>query len=99
MNEHEKQQASLLEISRELAAIAQAGLTYTENHFDRDRFARLRVLASAVLEADGVPDFYWPDDLGYPTPKVDVRGAIFEGDRVLLIKEVATGRYRAAGPT
>lgn len=89
--------ASLLELSRELAAIAQAGLAYTENKFDRERFARLRVLASAVLEAGGVPDFRWPDELGYPTPKVDVRGAIFQGDRVLLIKEVATGCWTLPG--
>ena len=97
MNEHDKRQGSLLEISRELAAIAQAGLTYTENPYDRERFARLRVLAGAVLEAGGVPDFRWPDEIGYPTPKVDVRGAIFEGDRVLLIKEVVTDRWTLPG--
>jgi ADP-ribose pyrophosphatase YjhB (NUDIX family) len=97
MNEHEQRPASLLEISRELAALAQAGLAYTENPYDRERFARLRVLAGEVLQAGGVPDFRWPAELGYPTPKVDVRGAIFEGDRVLLIKEVATGRWTLPG--
>ncbi len=90
-------QASLLEISRELAAIAQTGLTYARDPFDRERYARLRLLASAVLETAGVPAFRWPDDLGYPTPKVDVRGAIFEAEQVLLIKEISTGLWTLPG--
>ena len=32
-----------------------------------------------------------------PTPKLDVRGAIFEGDRVLLIKEVSSGLWTLPG--
>jgi ADP-ribose pyrophosphatase YjhB (NUDIX family) len=89
--------AALLDISRELAAIAQTGLTYAKDPYDRERYARLRLLTSAVLETAGVPDFRWPDELGYPTPKVDVRGAIFEGGQVLLIKEISTGRWTLPG--
>jgi len=90
-------QASLLEISRELAAIAQTGLTFAKDPYDLERYARLRLLANAVLVTAGVPDFRWPDDSGYPTPKVDVRGAIFEAERVLLIKEISTGLWTLPG--
>jgi ADP-ribose pyrophosphatase YjhB (NUDIX family) len=89
---------TLLELSRELASIAQAGLTYTTDPFDKDRFLRLRQLANEILQAPGrVPDFLWPDEIGYPTPKVDVRGAIFQGRHVLLIKETSSKLWTLPG--
>lgn len=89
---------TLLDYSRELAAIGQAGLTYSKDPFDRERFARLREMASELLQTpEQVPAFRWPDEKGYATPKVDVRGAIFRGDQVLLIKETATGKWTLPG--
>ncbi|RBP35538.1 ADP-ribose pyrophosphatase YjhB (NUDIX family) [Roseimicrobium gellanilyticum] len=89
---------TLLEFSRELAAIGQAGLTYSKDPFDKERFIRLRQMAGELLEMHaGVPDFRWPDEIGYPTPKVDVRGAIFQGAQVLLIKETASGLWTLPG--
>ncbi|WP_050030843.1 NUDIX hydrolase N-terminal domain-containing protein [Verrucomicrobium sp. BvORR034] len=88
----------LLEISRELAAIAQAGLTYTKDAFDRERFLRLRQIAGELLQSPlRQPQFTWPDEIGYPTPKLDVRGAIFQGDQVLLIKEIASNLWTLPG--
>lgn len=89
---------TLLDFSRELAAIGQAGLTYTKDPFDRERFVRLREMAGELLQMPAdVPEFRWPDEIGYPTPKVDVRGAIFQGDQVLLIKETASGLWTLPG--
>ena len=68
-----------LEISRELASIAQAGITYSVDPFDRERFQRLLEIASEVLHHAGRADFHWPAEIGYATPKVDVRGAVFRG--------------------
>jgi ADP-ribose pyrophosphatase YjhB (NUDIX family) len=33
----------------------------------------------------------------YPTPKVDVRGVVFRGGRVLLVREVMDGRWALPG--
>jgi ADP-ribose pyrophosphatase YjhB (NUDIX family) len=86
-----------LEISRELAAIAQAGITYSMDPFDRERFHRLREIASEVLRHAGTADFEWPTEIGYSTPKVDVRGAVFRNAEVLLIREASSGKWTLPG--
>jgi ADP-ribose pyrophosphatase YjhB (NUDIX family) len=88
---------TMLEISRELAAMAQAGITYSMDPFDRERFHRLREIASEVLRHAGTPDFEWPAEIGYSTPKVDVRGAVFRNVEVLLIKEASSGKWTLPG--
>ena len=87
-----------LEISRELASIAQAGLAFTQDPFDNERFERLLAIAGELLrEPVRAPDFAWPVELGYPTPKVDVRAAAFREGRVLLVKEASTGLWTLPG--
>ena len=87
----------MLEISRELASISQAGITYSKDPFDKERFQRLRKIASEVLHHSGRADFQWPVEIGYLTPKVDVRGAVFRGAEVLLIKEASSGKWTLPG--
>jgi ADP-ribose pyrophosphatase YjhB (NUDIX family) len=87
----------MLEISRELASIAQAGITYSMDPFDRERFQRLHEIASEVLRHAGQVDFEWPAEIGYATPKVDVRGAVFRNAEVLLIKEASSGKWTLPG--
>ena len=86
-----------LEISRELASIAQAGTTYSTDPFDRERFQRLHEIASEVMRAAGKAEFEWPIEIGYATPKVDVRGVVFRDSEVLLIKEAASGKWTLPG--
>jgi ADP-ribose pyrophosphatase YjhB (NUDIX family) len=88
---------TVLEISRELASIAQAGLTFSTDPFDRERFFRLHEIASEVLHEMGRPDFQWPTEIGYATPKVDVRGAVFRDGQVLLIREASSGKWTLPG--
>lgn len=83
-------------------AIAQTGLAYTEDVFCRERYQELFALAQA-LEADatGVPlavlDQAFDPDVGYPTPKVEVRGAVFSDDRILLVRERTDSRWALPG--
>ena len=42
-------------------------------------------------------DFEWPSEIGYATPKVDVRGAVFRNGEVLLIREASTGKWTLPG--
>ncbi len=89
--------------ARELQAIAQIGLTYSaENHFDVERYTRVREIAAEIMASGAGLEKHAVLDLtcgetGYATPKVDVRGVVFRDDRILLVKEVADGGWTLPG--
>ncbi len=83
--------------TRELQAIAQTGLAFVRDPYDRERYETLRALASRIMAAhtaapaDGIEALF-AGETGYATPKVDVRGAVFDDRRrVLMVREVADG--------
>lgn len=88
---------------RQMQAIAQTGLTYAKDVYDIERYQALRRLAAEMAAAGaGLPDAAWILDLfsrdsGYATPKVDVRAAVFQGDRILLVKEHEDGLWTLPG--
>ena len=83
--------------SRELQAIAQTGLAFTKDPYDRERFERIRALAAEATSLfGGTPVAAVAEgfafESGYATPKVDVRGAAFDaGGRILMVRETADG--------
>ena len=82
--------------AKQLQAIAQNGLTYAENHYDRDRYAQLRRVAAEMFAAGADAEVAkvlarLELEEGYATPKVDVRGAVFHDDEILLVRELADG--------
>ena len=84
-------------LSRELKSIAEAGLRFSEGPYDRERYLRLHELSSLPMTA-AVPDFKWPQEFGYATPKVDVRAAVFnENNRILLVQEASSGEWTLPG--
>jgi ADP-ribose pyrophosphatase YjhB (NUDIX family) len=86
-----------IHLSRELKALAEAGLRYSKDVFDIERFEQLHQLASLPMQA-AVPDFHWPQEIGYATPKVDVRAAVIDSEnRILLVREVASGLWALPG--
>jgi ADP-ribose pyrophosphatase YjhB (NUDIX family) len=88
--------------ARRLRAMAQTGLTYTTGHFDRERYEELRSTAEAMLAEvlerapHSVRDAYALEQ-GYPTPKIDVRAAVFSERRILLVREVEDGCWTLPG--
>ena len=88
---------------RALQAIAQEGLTYARNPFDADRYARLKAVTADIAGAldDGSPGalrLAVEAADGYLTPKLDVRGAVFDDTgRVLLVRETSDGRWTLPG--
>jgi ADP-ribose pyrophosphatase YjhB (NUDIX family) len=88
--------------AQRIQAIAQAGLTYARDPFDRERYEELREIAvemasrgaSAPAEEIRVA---FASSLGYPTPKVDVRAVVFLGDELLLVRERKSGRWTFPG--
>ncbi len=94
----------LLEIADRLRALATTGLHYTEGPFDRERYETLLELAARLAgvgdesaDAEHLARLYRDADEGYVTPKVDVRAALFRGDRVLLVRERIDGLWALPG--
>jgi ADP-ribose pyrophosphatase YjhB (NUDIX family) len=91
-----------LVVGRELRAIAQIGLTFSEDAFDRQRYERIQELSAELIAngSDGDPakvlDLF-RREVGYATPKVDVRGAAFREGRVLMVREVSDGGWTLPG--
>lgn len=84
-------------LSRELKSIAEAGLRYSDGPYDRERYVRLHELASLPMESVA-PEFKWPQEFGYATPKVDVRAAVLDAEeRILLVQESSTGEWTLPG--
>ena len=82
----------LLDWAIELQALAQAGLTYTHDPFDQERFERIRTIATEMLSVQSpipVPKLrqLFAEEVGYPTPKLDTRAAIFKDNCILLVQE------------
>ena len=83
--------------TRELQAIAQTGLAFVRDPYDRERYGALRALASRIMAAHTSVsaeriETLFKGETGYATPKVDVRGAVFDcRDRLLMVRELADG--------
>ena len=77
----------------EIQSLAQAGLTYTDNVYDIERYERLREIAAEIIEEksnislEKVKDLFCNEN-GYQTPKIDTRAAIFKEDKILLTHEI-----------
>jgi len=88
--------------AQRVQAIAQTGLTYASDPFDRERYEELREIAVSMAQgALGVPPeevrVAFASGLGYPTPKVDVRAVVFRGEELLLVRERRSGRWTFPG--
>ena len=86
----------------QLQSIAQAGLTFGENQYDLDRYQQIRDLSVEILqEYTGISHSKIRDlfasEKGYQTPKVDVRAAVFNDDKILMVKEKVDGRWSLPG--
>ena len=91
-----------LVIARELRAMAQTGLAFTQDRFDQMRYEQLRELTAELLSLGGAASLETLRDLllqdkGYGTPKVDVRGAAFRDGRILLVREISDGLWTLPG--
>ena len=85
----------------EMQFIAQAGLAYSRDPYDLERFERLRELAAEMMQrGSGLPEQTVRDvflcEKGYQTPKIETRAAIVEDGRMLLVQE-NTGLWTLPG--
>jgi ADP-ribose pyrophosphatase YjhB (NUDIX family) len=88
--------------ARTIQALAQTGLTYSKNEFDTERYQRLMEIAAEMVESqtDLSKDqirYSFSMQPGYATPKVDVRGAVVQEGKILLVQERSDGRWSMPG--
>lgn len=76
----------------ELQSLAQAGLTYSKDAYDIERFERIREISAEIvahksdIPIDKVKNLFC-NETGYQTPKLDARAAIFNDRKILLVRE------------
>ena len=91
-----------LEWAREIQALAQTGLHYAPDDYHRDRYRRLMEIAAEITaEHTGLArkdlEIAFLAARGYATPKIDVRGAVFRGGKILLVRERIDGGWCMPG--
>ena len=76
----------------ELQSLAQAGLFYAKDDFDTERYERIREISAEMISykteipLKKVKNLFC-NEVGYQTPKIDTRAAIFQQDKILLVHE------------
>ena len=89
--------------ARRLQGIAQIGLTFVQDPYDKERYEQIRALAAEIMAGYSSADLTRIEELfteqsGYATPKVDVRAAAFREDGALLmVREATDGRWSLPG--
>lgn len=91
-----------LDWAKQIQAISQAGLTYSKDVYDIERFEQLRAISIEIIheytaiDESKIRDLF-ANETGYPTPKVDIRGVVFHNDRILMVKERIDGKWALPG--
>lgn len=91
-----------LNIAKQLQSIAQAGLTFSDNKYDIDRYQQLKEISLRMfnevtdIKIEKLNDIFSAEK-GYQTPKVDVRGIVFRGKKILMVKETIDGLWSVPG--
>jgi ADP-ribose pyrophosphatase YjhB (NUDIX family) len=82
-----------LQWASELQSIAQAGLTFSADRYDLDRYEKIRNIVVEILheytdiDSKKVRELF-ASETGYQTPKVDIRASVFKDDKILMVKEI-----------
>jgi len=86
-----------------LQTITQAGLTYTRDPYDRQRYEQLQELTAEIAASlsPAVPRESWLEiiraEKGYATPKVDVRAVVEQNGKLLFMRESHDGLWSLPG--
>jgi ADP-ribose pyrophosphatase YjhB (NUDIX family) len=91
-----------LEWAKRIQSLSQAGLTFSKDIYDIERFEELRMISAEIMEEYTELDMQKIKDLftnetGYQTPKVDVRGVVFKDEKILMVRENIDDRWSIPG--
>lgn len=88
--------------AREIQSLAQTGLAFAPNHYEKERSTRLIEISAEIIEeytnlkSENISKVLM-EQPGYATPKVDVRAAVTRDNKILLVKEIADGKWSMPG--
>jgi ADP-ribose pyrophosphatase YjhB (NUDIX family) len=91
-----------LEIAKKLQAMAQSGLAYSNNMYDTERYEELRNISADIMSkytdigTEKIKDLFC-NEVGYQTPKVDIRAVIFRENKILMVREKLDGAWALPG--
>ncbi|MGY3765450.1 NUDIX hydrolase [Vagococcus vulneris] len=92
-----------LEDLRRLLALADAGLMYGRDVFDKERYQEMKSILTKMIGEytsldDGKIKCVLDKEEGYPTPKVDVRAFIEDNDgKILLVQDIKSREWSLPG--
>ncbi|MEK5332444.1 NUDIX hydrolase [Lysinibacillus sp. FSL W8-0992] len=91
-----------LEWAKKIQALSQAGLTFSKDMYDIERYEELRNISAEIMSHNTELDMTKIKDLftnetGYQTPKVDVRGVVFKNNQILMVKENIDNKWALPG--
>jgi len=101
-NKISKNDADVIELVKRLQSIADIGLLYSVNDYDKERYLEIKNISMQFweklsgVEMNIIKDLL-PDAKEYPTAKVDIRGILIEDRRVLLVREMNDGKWSLPG--
>ncbi|MBO1626758.1 NUDIX hydrolase [Bacillus arachidis] len=95
-------EAKWIDWVKQIQAIAQAGLTYSKDVYDIERFEQLRDLTVTMMSHYTKTDWevvekLFANETGYQTPKVDIRAVVYKDDKLLFVKEKSDGKWALPG--
>lgn len=91
-----------ISLAQRIQAITQTGLTYATSPYDVERYQELSTIAATMIagpepERIALAAQSFASGAGYATPKVDVRAAVLQHDRLLLVREREDGLWTLPG--
>lgn len=93
---------NLHSLIKEIRAIAQTGLHYARDPYDKERYEQLKEIAATLYEwtsdsnREEIEKFFFPEE-GYATPKVDLRACVVHDGKILLVRERSDGGWTLPG--
>ncbi|MDO7283679.1 NUDIX hydrolase [Shouchella clausii] len=88
--------------AQRIQALAQAGITFTKDKYDMERYDELLAISAEMmacaknLDAASVKETFVQQN-GYQTPKIDVRGVVIKDNHILLVQEETDGTWALPG--
>ncbi|PEE41118.1 NUDIX hydrolase [Bacillus pseudomycoides] len=95
-------EAKWIDWVKQIQAIAQTGLTYSKDVYDMERFQQLRDLSVTMMSHYTKTDWevverLFANEMGYQTPKVDIRAVVYQDEKLLFVKEKSDGKWALPG--
>jgi hypothetical protein len=96
-----KDSTEWIETLNKITGLAQTGLYYSKDVYDKERYDQIISYVRTLIDLKEIDtqDFIADvlQDVGYATPKIDVRAVVFKDNKLLLAKETQDGLWSIPG--